>query len=100
MRAPAIESDVPPTRAQVTGWGDGLEHPANYSVDNLGGAPLSAVGCIHTPNLHAHGAWDAAGTAFAIAYKSEMADVTMADLVVFSVAPKCARAFVLTVQMG
>lgn len=42
--------------------------------------------CISSPLLHAHGESDAAGTAFAISYVSDIGDVTPENLVVFTVA--------------
>lgn len=47
----------------------------------------SAEGCIYSPNMHTKSKAVAAGTAFAIAYVSSIADVTPENLVVFSVAP-------------
>jgi len=73
--------------SKITGWGDGQDHPADYSTTNLGGFNLSENGCISSPNLHAHNVSDAAGSVFAIVYTSNMAEVNMDNLVVFSVAP-------------
>ncbi|KZW00468.1 hypothetical protein EXIGLDRAFT_830633 [Exidia glandulosa HHB12029] len=56
-----------------------LEHPEyeNGSWNNS---------CIITPNLHTKNHQDVAGSAFAIAYKSDISQVQFNDLVVFSVA--------------
>ncbi|KAH7106782.1 hypothetical protein BKA62DRAFT_650346 [Auriculariales sp. MPI-PUGE-AT-0066] len=70
-----------------TAWGDGKHHPDNYSVDNLGGARPSSIGCIGSPNLHCKRERDAAGTVFAIAYKNDISNISMEELVVFTVAP-------------
>jgi hypothetical protein len=70
-----------------TAWGDGKHHPDDYSVNNTGGEPLSQTGCISTPNLHTKSEEGAAGTVFAIAYKSDIMDIKMEELVVFTVAP-------------
>ncbi|KIY46262.1 hypothetical protein FISHEDRAFT_75817 [Fistulina hepatica ATCC 64428] len=59
----------------VTDWPDGGNYPANYS---------ESPDCITSPNLHTQNESMAAGTAFAIAYKSEIEDVEVEDLVVFS----------------
>ena len=48
---------------------------------------LEGAGCISSPNLHTQNQSNAAGTAFAIAYKSDIHSVTLDDLVVFTVAP-------------
>jgi hypothetical protein len=34
----------------ATAWGDGQNHPDNYSILNLDGAPLTSSGCIGSPN--------------------------------------------------
>lgn len=47
----------------------------------------SSEGCITKPNMHTKSKSTAAGTAFAIAYVSSIAEVTPQNLVVFSVAP-------------
>ncbi|KZV79310.1 hypothetical protein EXIGLDRAFT_846655 [Exidia glandulosa HHB12029] len=73
--------------ALVTGWGDGKHHDDDYSVEKPGGFPLSGSGCIGSPNLHAKRESDAAGTVFAIAYKSDIEDIEMDELAVFTVAP-------------
>ncbi|KAH0831896.1 hypothetical protein J3R83DRAFT_12777 [Lanmaoa asiatica] len=71
--------------AVLTDWGDGKDHSDPYSVNNLGGYPLSDSHCLSTPNLHTQNESMAAGTAFAIAYESELSKVTPETLVVFSV---------------
>ncbi|CAG7847402.1 SubName: Full=Uncharacterized protein {ECO:0000313/EMBL:CCA68161.1} [Serendipita indica DSM 11827] len=70
----------------VTAWGDGKNHPDTYSITNLGDEPgPSGSGCLPSPNLHAQNETMAAGTAFAISYQSELARVTLENLVVFTV---------------
>ncbi|KAF8554672.1 hypothetical protein OG21DRAFT_1038036 [Imleria badia] len=71
--------------AVLTDWGDGLNHPDDYSVTNLGGLKPTTSGCIPSPNLHAQNESMAAGTAFAIAYESDISKVTPENLVVFTV---------------
>ncbi|EGN97788.1 hypothetical protein SERLA73DRAFT_182534 [Serpula lacrymans var. lacrymans S7.3] len=66
-------------------WPDGQNHPEDYSITNLAGAPLSPSGCIRNPNMHTQNQSMAAGTAFAIAYVSDISQVTPDNLVVFSV---------------
>lgn len=34
----------------ATEWGDGQNHPEDYSIANLAGAPLSGSDCIGSPN--------------------------------------------------
>ncbi|KZW00469.1 hypothetical protein EXIGLDRAFT_795961 [Exidia glandulosa HHB12029] len=60
-------------------WPDGNQHPEyeNGTWNNS---------CIVSPNLHAKNHDDVAGSAFAIAYKSDINQVTINDLVVFTVA--------------
>lgn len=36
--------------SKTSPWGDGQQHPVNYSITNLGGAPISDSGCISSPN--------------------------------------------------
>ncbi|KDQ12702.1 hypothetical protein BOTBODRAFT_134223 [Botryobasidium botryosum FD-172 SS1] len=60
---------------EATEWPDG----GNYA--SLG----DGVNCITQPLLHAKNESDAAGSAFAISYVSELAEVTPENLVVFSV---------------
>ncbi|KAF9056913.1 hypothetical protein BDP27DRAFT_1372961 [Rhodocollybia butyracea] len=55
-------------------WPDGQTYPDNVPT------------CITTPNMHTQNQSMAAGTALAIAYVSDIADVTPENLVVFSVA--------------
>ncbi|KIN97734.1 hypothetical protein M404DRAFT_889294 [Pisolithus tinctorius Marx 270] len=69
----------------ATDWPDGGTHPDNYSITNLGGAPLSSSGCIAEPNFHTQNQSMAAGSAFAISYTSSLNEVTVDNLVVFSV---------------
>ncbi|KAJ3795972.1 hypothetical protein GGU11DRAFT_834084 [Lentinula aff. detonsa] len=60
----------------VSDWPDGQSYPDNYNVPT----------CITSPNMHTQNQSMAAGTALAIAYVSDVADVTPENLVVFSVA--------------
>ncbi|KAL4066487.1 hypothetical protein V8B97DRAFT_1980295 [Scleroderma yunnanense] len=66
-----------------TEWLDGQNHTG--SVETLLDAALSPEGCITDPNIHTQNETMASGTAFAIAYKSDIKDVTLEDLVVFTV---------------
>ncbi|KAI6014655.1 hypothetical protein EDC04DRAFT_2578681 [Pisolithus marmoratus] len=66
----------------ATEWPDGQNHTG--STDVLLDATISD-GCITSPNIHTQNETMAAGTAFAIAYKSELSEVTLEDLVVFTV---------------
>ncbi|KAJ2924699.1 hypothetical protein H1R20_g12389, partial [Candolleomyces eurysporus] len=59
-------------------WPDGETYPEDYNVP----------GCIISPNLHTQNHDRAAGTAFAIAYVSDIKQVTPQNLVVFSVRHK------------
>lgn len=59
-------------------WGDGKAHPEFSSKDRKDE-------CITSPNLHTTNETEAAGTAFAISYHSNIKDVTPENLVVFSV---------------
>ncbi|KAH8652406.1 hypothetical protein BX600DRAFT_93495 [Xylariales sp. PMI_506] len=65
-------------------WPDGLEHPEDWHSPNvtscLEGNSDGAGGALHTHNQST-----AAGTAFAISYESDISQVTMENLVVFSV---------------
>ncbi|KZV88442.1 hypothetical protein EXIGLDRAFT_772722 [Exidia glandulosa HHB12029] len=73
---------------KVTDWPDGRVHPNNWSTNITDpNFPPSSVGCIGSPNLHAHGKIDAAGTVFSIAYKSDIKSVKLSDFTVFSVLP-------------
>ncbi|KAG2745013.1 hypothetical protein P692DRAFT_20865647 [Suillus brevipes Sb2] len=69
----------------ATEWGDGGNHPEDYSITNLAGAPLTDSGCIGNPNFHTQNQSMAAGTAFAISYESDISKVTMDNLAVFTV---------------
>lgn len=67
----------------ATEWTDGQTHPG--STDTLTQAQYSSDGCIVTPNIHTQNETMASGTAFAISYNSELSQVTLDNLVVFSV---------------
>lgn len=69
----------------TSAWPDGKDHPDDYSVLNLAGAPISGSHCIGSPNIHTQNQSMAAGTAFAISYNSDLSQVTPENLVVFSV---------------
>ncbi|EJD32771.1 hypothetical protein AURDEDRAFT_178131, partial [Auricularia subglabra TFB-10046 SS5] len=59
--------------SKTSAWGDGNPHPEGYGdrrVDTH--FPLTEIGCIASPNMHTKNEQDAAGTAFAIAYKSDI----------------------------
>ncbi|KAL0947760.1 hypothetical protein HGRIS_013838 [Hohenbuehelia grisea] len=56
-------------------WMDGGNHPDNWNEP----------GCINNPNIHTANEQNAAGTAFAISYQSDINNVTPENLVVFSV---------------
>jgi hypothetical protein len=67
---------------QTSDWPDGKEHPENWNGWNTDGIPavcLKEDGAMHTYNETSAG-----GTAFAISYKSNLKDVTMENLVVFT----------------
>ncbi|KAI6014656.1 hypothetical protein EDC04DRAFT_2953130 [Pisolithus marmoratus] len=66
----------------ATEWTDGKNHTG--STDTLTDATYSG-GCIVDPNIHTQNETMAAGTAFAISYNSELSQVTLDNLVVFSV---------------
>lgn len=68
---------------QLARFGDGANHTLPFDVRN--GAPRSVDGCISSPNLHTKNEEDAAGSAFAISYQSDLANVTLDNLVVFTV---------------
>lgn len=68
-------------------WGDGQQHPDNYSIQNLGGGRSTTTECIPSPNMHTQNETRAAGTAMAISYSPNLADVRPNNTVVFSVAP-------------
>ncbi|KAJ7891382.1 hypothetical protein B0H14DRAFT_2335963 [Mycena olivaceomarginata] len=59
----------------TTDWPDGQNYPDDYNVDT----------CITSPNMHTQNETQAAGTAFAISYTSDIKQVTPANLVVFTV---------------
>uniref|UniRef100_D8PUM5 Uncharacterized protein n=1 Tax=Schizophyllum commune (strain H4-8 / FGSC 9210) TaxID=578458 RepID=D8PUM5_SCHCM len=59
-----------------TGFVDGL---TGYDVN------MNEPNCVTSPNIHAQNASMVAGSAFAIAYKSDINDVGLEDMVVFSV---------------
>jgi hypothetical protein len=75
-------------------YADGKEQnqrPQPFSVTNpavVAAGLVSSSGGINTPNLHAGNKSTAAGTAVAIAYKSNIYDVKMEDFVVFTTAPQ------------
>ncbi len=75
----------------VSNWTDGREHPEDWH------GPLTGEGClVDLPNnplgmggpLHTQSQQRATGTAFAISYHSDLSEVTMENLVVFTVLPK------------
>jgi hypothetical protein len=67
---------------KTSNWADGLPHPELESskVANRVTGP-----CVHVPNIHTVSQVTAAGTAFAIAYKSDIHQVKLEDLTVFTV---------------
>ncbi|KAF2267182.1 hypothetical protein CC78DRAFT_92548 [Lojkania enalia] len=66
----------------VTAWPDGGDHPENWNGWNTEGTP--AVCLKDDGAMHAYNESSAAGTAFAISYNSDIEDVTMENLVVFT----------------
>ncbi|KAH8830497.1 hypothetical protein DL96DRAFT_1593181 [Flagelloscypha sp. PMI_526] len=56
-------------------WPDGGNYPEDYHVDT----------CITSPNMHTQNQANAAGTAFAISYQSDLSKVTPENLAVFSI---------------
>ncbi|EHK26246.1 uncharacterized protein TRIVIDRAFT_63571 [Trichoderma virens Gv29-8] len=67
------------------------ERPQPFSVTNpavIAAGLVSSSGGINSPNMHAGNKSTAAGTAVAIAYKSNIYDVKMEDFVVFTTAPQ------------
>ena len=74
--------------SRVTDWPDGDTHPEDWH------GPLTGEGClVENPDgkggaLHTQNQASAAGTAFAISYNSDISNVTMENLVVFTTAPK------------
>jgi hypothetical protein len=68
----------------VSDWPDGGNHPEDWNGNNNGGEGcITEAGSMHTANQSM-----AAGTAFAISYTPDLNQVTMENLVVFSVLPK------------
>ncbi|KAF5317676.1 hypothetical protein D9619_012681 [Psilocybe cf. subviscida] len=63
-------------------YGDGKDHP-DFGLSRDGKNPGSD--CISEPNMHTQNETMAAGTAFAISYTSNLAEVTPENLVVFTV---------------
>jgi hypothetical protein len=61
-------------------WPDGKSHPEDWNGNGLPGGCIQNDGAMHTCNQST-----AAGTALAISYQSNLADVTLDNLVVFSV---------------
>ncbi|KAJ7041973.1 hypothetical protein C8F04DRAFT_1077845 [Mycena alexandri] len=59
----------------ATDWPDGQNYPEDYNVPT----------CITSPNMHTQNQTRAAGTAFAIAYTSDITKVTEDNLAVFTV---------------
>lgn len=66
-----------PNGGGVSDWPDGLQHPDNW-------VPEAGQECLSDGAMHTKGLSTAAGTAFAISYQSELSQVTMENLVVFS----------------
>ncbi|CAI6334187.1 unnamed protein product [Periconia digitata] len=65
----------------ATDWPDGEQHPEHWDAWEGEGSPCNTyIGSLHTYNET-----NAAGTAWAISYESELEKVTMENLVVFSV---------------
>jgi hypothetical protein len=61
-------------------WPDGQSHPEDWNGNGVGDGCIQNDGAIHTYNQST-----AAGTALAISYQSNLASVTLENLVVFSV---------------
>jgi hypothetical protein len=61
-------------------WPDGQSHPEDWSGNGVGDGCIQNDGAMHTYNQST-----AAGTALAISYQSNLASVTLENLVVFSV---------------
>ncbi|KAF2100874.1 hypothetical protein NA57DRAFT_10917, partial [Rhizodiscina lignyota] len=66
--------------SKVTEWPDGGQHPEDWHGTGGGEDCIQDDGAMHTQNQTA-----AAGTAFAISYNSNLEDVTIDNLVVFTV---------------
>lgn len=62
-------------------WPDGKDHPEDW---NAAEDPGPEEGCLSDGPMHASNQSTTSGTAFAISYDSEIADVTMDNLVVFT----------------
>ena len=71
--------------APLAEFGDGHNHSDIVPFDVAHGAPSTTSGCIGSPNLHAISEAHAAGSAFAISYNARLQDVTLDNLVVFTV---------------
>jgi hypothetical protein len=63
----------------TSAWPDGQEHPDDWNSYEGPGSPCLSDGALHTYNET-----NAAGTAFAISYESDLSAVTLENLVVFS----------------
>ncbi|KAI1174144.1 hypothetical protein F4777DRAFT_555396 [Nemania sp. FL0916] len=69
--------------ANTSDWPDGKSHPEDWNGNNVPGEGcIQDDGAMHTSNHST-----AAGTALAISYHSNIAEVTLENLVVFSVLP-------------
>lgn len=66
--------------SHATQWPDGEEHPEGWTGPGANGCMTGAAGALHTHNQST-----AAGTAWAISYHSNIINVTMESLAVFSV---------------
>lgn len=69
--------------SQTSKWPDGAQHPENWHGHWENGECMPGGGFMHTTNQS-----DAQGTAFAIAYESDLSKITVEELVVFSVLPR------------
>jgi len=80
----------------TSAWPDGKQHPEDWNgwTDDPGEGCIQDDGAMHTQD-QAH----AAGTAFAISYNSEISQVSMSDLVVFSVLPNTPWKRIATYQV-
>lgn len=74
--------------SNVSRWPDGAKHPNNWHGQWQDGECLPDGGWMHATNRS-----NAQGTAFAIAYESDLSKITMEDLVVFSVLPQYVPTF-------
>jgi len=78
----------------TTQWTDGGEHPEDWR------GPGNPPGCIQEAgSLHTNNQSMAGGTAFAISYNSELNQVTMENLVVFTVLPNTPWKRIATYQV-